>query len=74
MCYPFLPPAAVNRRTLVEAGLFVPALWPDVSARDGARFDWERDIAARLLPLPVDHRYTAADMEMMADRLLQVLA
>jgi hypothetical protein len=74
MCYPFLPSALVDRTTLAAAGLFVPALWPDVAARDQAGFDWERDVAERLLPLPIDHRYTPADMETVADRLLQVLA
>ena len=74
LCYPFLPAAPVDRKALAAAGLFVPALWPDVTARAGAGFDWERDVAERLVPLPIDHRYTPADMETVGDRLLQVLA
>ena len=74
MCYPFLADRSVDRTLLAEHGVFVPMLWPELASRPGAAFDWERELACRLLPLPIDHRYTAADMDTVADRLLQVLA
>jgi hypothetical protein len=72
MCYPFLPAAAVERAALSRRGVFVPTLWPEIDARPGG-FDRERDVARRLLALPIDHRYEPGDMETVADTLQQVL-
>jgi len=73
MCYPLLPRAAVDRDRLARAGVFVPTLWPEVESRGGGGFAWERDVARRLLPLPVDHRYGAVEMETLVRRLHQVI-
>jgi hypothetical protein len=61
-CYPFLPPRAVDRERLHAQQLFVPTYWPDCMGRSNPGFGWERDLAARLLPLPVDHRYDRDDI------------
>jgi hypothetical protein len=73
MCYPFLPPADVDRAALGRLGVFVPTLWPEVPNRTIPGFEWERDVARRLLPLPIDHRYGPGDMEKVCQALLQVL-
>ena len=73
MCYPFLARAEVDRDRLARDGVFVPALWPEVAARGGGEFAWERQVARRLLPLPIDHRYGAAEMETLTGRLRQVI-
>ena len=73
MCYPFLAHADVDRDRLARAGVFVPALWPEIGARSGSDFAWERQAARRLLPLPIDHRYGAAEMETLVRRLRQVI-
>jgi hypothetical protein len=73
MCYPFLPAADVDREKLAAAGLFVPTLWPEIDSRPHVGFAWERLVARRLLPLPIDHRYGAADMDTIVQRLHQVL-
>ncbi len=73
MCYPFLPAADVDRGKLADAGLFVPMLWPEIESRPPSGFEWERLVARRLLPLPIDHRYGAADMDTIVRRLHQVL-
>jgi len=73
MCYPFLPTLDVDRRALTRLGILVPTLWPEISCRREPGFDWERQIARRLLPLPIDHRYGLAEMERVAEALLQVL-
>ena len=64
MCYPFLPAADVDRTALGRLGVFVPTLWPEVPNRTRARGSsgsgtWH----ARLLPLPIDHRYGPDDMD-----------
>ena len=73
MCYPFLPSADVDRRALNGLGIFVPTFWPEIDLRVERGFDWERDVARRLLPLPIDHRYGPDAMERLAQAVLQVL-
>jgi len=73
-CYPFMPDRPVTREELWSRHVFVPQLWPEVIVRDGQGFDWERDVARRLLPLPIDHRYAADDMERVCHEVSGVLA
>ncbi len=73
MCYPFLPRVEIDRDRLARDGVFVPTLWPEVAPRGGGGFAWERQVARRLLPLPIDHRYGAAEMETLVTRLRQVI-
>jgi len=73
MCYPFLPAVDVDRRALNRLGIFVPTLWPEIESRPDRGFDWERQVARRLLPLPIDHRYGPEAMETLARSVLQVL-
>jgi hypothetical protein len=54
--------------------VFVPVLWPELQSREAAGFEWERNVAARLLPLPIDHRYGPSEMQTVADAVVQVLA
>jgi len=56
-----------------EGGVFVPRLWPEIESRREPSFDWERLVARRLLPLPIDHRYGPCEMEKLCQTLLQVL-
>jgi hypothetical protein len=73
-CYPFLPSRPSLHRALWQRQIFVPRLWPEVASRPGGPFSWERDLAARLLPLPIDHRYGRADMTRVTDAVLDIAA
>ena len=73
MCYPFLPESDVDRTALGRLGVFVPTLWPEIESRAERGFEWERLVARRLLPLPIDHRYGPCEMEKLCQALLQVL-
>jgi hypothetical protein len=73
-CYPFLPSRRALHQALWQRQIFVPRLWPEVVSRPGGPFVWERDLAARLLPLPVDHRYGHDDMTRVMDAVLDVAA
>ena len=70
-CYPYLPPAPVERSLLHARGLFIPCLWPEVERRTPAGFDFERRFSVQLLPLPVDHRYTPVDLGGLVEYLLE---
>lgn len=56
-CYPLLLDKDIDRQQLFAAGIFIPTLWYDVVKRGEAGFEFDKEISARLLPLPVDHRY-----------------
>jgi hypothetical protein len=71
-CYPLLLPHPTDRAALARHRLYVPTLWEDVMKRKTPGFDFERDFANRLLPLPVDHRYEPKDMEDALQRLQKV--
>jgi len=73
LCYPFQPAVRLDRGALARAGIYVPTFWPEVVSRPGGGFDREREAAAHLLPLPIDHRYDLDDMDALADTLLQEL-
>jgi len=72
-CYPMLPQHEVHRQTLAGNGIFVPTFWPDCLKRAESAFALEVDLARRLLPLPIDHRYTVQDMEHVADHVLRLI-
>ncbi len=68
MCYPLVSAIPNLRDTLIDAGIALPLFWPEVLEAcepDSA----EHRLARRLLPLPLDQRYGAADME----RLLRLI-
>ncbi len=72
MCYPFLPRGRLEREVLIARRIFVPRFWQSVLDRPGDDFAWERQLAARLLPLPVDQRYGEEDMEHVARTVLEL--
>jgi hypothetical protein len=69
LCYPFIAQdpdeAARIRETLLNERVYVPCYWREVlSAPDAPAL--ERELAGRLLPLPIDQRYGAEDMNRLA--------
>ncbi len=73
-CYPLLPSRPSLHQELWRRQVFVPRLWPEVVTRPVPGFAWERDLASRLLPLPIDHRYDERDMDRLCDDVLEVAA
>jgi hypothetical protein len=65
--YPYLPQEPIAKRLFHEERIFVPTLWPDVIQRDSLTCSVALDYAHNLIPLPVDHRYGAAEMNRMID-------
>lgn len=71
--YPFHPIKSIDKTLLYNAGIFPPTLWQEVLERPGQKFEWERKLAAELIPLPIDHRYDAEDMEYIISNILTLL-
>lgn len=69
LCYPFLPAGRVPREALYARYVYPPCFWKECAARSSDGFAWERSLADRLLPLPSDQRYEAADI----DRVVRVI-
>jgi hypothetical protein len=68
MVYPLLHASTSIKKKLIEKRIYIPTYWPNV-------FDWttkkmlENYLAAHLVSLPIDHRYTHGDMK----RIVNVL-
>ncbi|WP_276482093.1 hypothetical protein [Paraflavitalea pollutisoli] len=65
MVYPLLTNKPPDRKLFADLGLFIPTYWADVNNRRKTGFEIEKLLTALLLPLPIDHRYSLADMERM---------
>lgn len=67
---PFMYPLLVEngevaRRALQQEKIYIPTLWPYALQKDTAA----RDLAQRILPLPIDQRYSLSDMAYLAERV-----
>jgi hypothetical protein len=68
MVYPLLLPSTDIKQKLIEKRIYVATYWPNV-------FDWttkkmlENYLSSHLIPLPIDHRYTHADMKKILNAL-----
>ena len=69
--YPFLPATPVAQEHFHKAGIFAARLWPDVLQRKDTP-ERERDLVTNLIPLPIDQRYSTAEMQHMAWRIEQL--
>lgn len=69
MCYPLVSGIPDLRDTLIDAGIALPLYWPEVIAATDATATANR-LARRLLPLPLDQRYSKTDMERLVRLIL----
>ena len=58
------------KKWLALKKIYVPTLWPGVLKCSATL---ARDYAENILPLPVDQRYGAAEMENLADAVLEMI-
>jgi hypothetical protein len=64
-CYPLLLKDSIDKKTLYEKGFYIPTLWDDVLQRGLPDFNFEKILTCNLLPLPIDHRYSEDEMDLM---------
>ena len=69
MCYPLLSGIPDLRDSLIDAGIALPLYWPEVIEHTDAAQPANR-LARRLLPLPLDQRYSKSDMERLISLIL----
>ena len=68
-CYPLASGIPDLRDELVDSGVALPLLWPEVVKSTSAETA-ENRLARTLLPLPLDQRYSVDDMEELAGLIL----
>jgi hypothetical protein len=73
MCYPLLLDRKVDKNKLIAGNIFIPAFWNEVLVRETQGFEFEKQFTQRLLPLPIDHRYTTEDMTYLVKALKTIL-
>lgn len=72
MVYPLLVEDPSVKKLLIEQKIFVATYWPNVY--DWADVDsYEYFLAKHLVPLPIDHRYSIADMKVIVKALKPLL-
>ena len=69
MCYPLLSGIPDLRDTLIDAGIALPLYWSEVIDHTDATQP-ANHLARRLLPLPLDQRYSKSDMERLISLIL----
>jgi hypothetical protein len=70
-CYPYLPAKSIDRQRLWARNVFVPCYWPEIAEGAIRATEWERRLAEEMLPLPIDHRYGAAEMDFVAAQVCE---
>ena len=74
LCYPFLPARPGLRAELLNARIYVAQYWRELGEADRDVPARERRLAAELLPLPIDQRYSAETlMRHLVEPLLATL-
>lgn len=68
-CYPLLSGIPGLRDDLVDAGVALPLLWPEVIESCPAE-STENEVARSLLPLPLDQRYGEKEMDWLINLIL----
>jgi hypothetical protein len=68
LVYPYLSDDAGLRQKLIGRKIFVPQYWPNVLEWAGES-DYEYQLTAKLLPLPIDQRYGRPDMARVLEAL-----
>lgn len=69
MCYPLISAIPDLRDSLIDAGIALPLYWPEVINATDATATANR-LARRLLPLPLDQRYSKTEMERLISLIL----
>ena len=61
------------RKALIAEKIYIPCLWPNV-LDDAEKGSWDYQLAADILPLPVDQRYGLEDMEYLAEEVQRCIS
>jgi hypothetical protein len=75
LCYPFLAERDVDLTAIHKRGIFAARYWPDLDNRpEKNSFPLELSLSRRLVAIPIDHRYSAQELVVVARELIAILA
>lgn len=69
MVYPFLTTDDTLRARLIQNKIFIPTYWQNVLQWTNEQQFLERQLVQYLLPLPIDQRYNAQDMQIIISHI-----
>ncbi|HEX8278682.1 MAG TPA: hypothetical protein VF540_08295, partial [Segetibacter sp.] len=68
--YPFLPKKQIQKEDFWSRSIFIPVFWEDCLKRTcETDYEWELELSKRLIPIPVDHRYSEDDLNIIINLL-----
>mgnify|MGYP000374021790 CR=1 FL=1 len=67
LCYPFLPSKPLHKPLFHQQHFYIPSYWPEVIENPINGFQFEKEFASKLLPLPIDQRYVPSDLVDLVD-------
>ena len=70
LCYPFLPKKTIDKSIFHKKNLFIPRFWERSIAIVSSGYEFEKEFADRLLPLPIDQRYKIKDLKYVCIALI----
>jgi hypothetical protein len=71
LCYPFLKGNFEVKEELIKKKIYVPTYWSNVLGWIDDRNCVEKRLVGSLLPLPIDHRYTPRDFDLIKEILMK---
>ena len=74
ICYPLLLDREIDKSLLFDKDIFIPTFWKDTRQRGIAGFEFEKELTDKLWPLPIDHRYSTGEMELLTTALTRIIA
>ena len=71
MVYPFLLNSQSLHQKLIENKIYVAKYWPNV-LKLTSEYSMEYNYADKIIPLPIDQRYNAEDMKILAEKVIEL--
>jgi hypothetical protein len=73
-CYPFLPKHKLRKEIFYNEAIYIPELWKRTKRTRTDHFQFEKDFAKSLLPLPIDQRYSKNELNRMVNLISNLLS
>ncbi len=73
LCYPFLPSKHWDKKVFHQKGFYIPSYWQEVVLNPIKSFTFEKKLAQRLLPLPIDQQCDEKSLKRLVNFILSLV-
>lgn len=73
LCYPLLLDKAIDKKYFFSKNLFIPTFWERNIETFKSGFSFEKELPKKLLPIPIDQRYSLKEMEKIVHIILNFI-